>query len=146
MKSFISFLLILVLFLGSVACSRQDVCEEKMLALEGNYYEIFRGHPEEEGKPYTARVLKAGDHWVFSFTLPITLENGSQTLHQFEQEVRWSPEMKDYLFDHLSDYDYEKLGIDFIVTWNDRWWIYMLLKDRSDTGPKVIRKYTWEKQ
>ena len=83
---------------------------------------------------------------MFSFILPITLENGSKTIHQFEQGVRWSPEMKDYLFDHLSDSDYEKLGIDFIVTWNDRWWIYMLMKDRDETGAKVIVKYTWEKQ
>ena len=146
MKSFIPLLFILVLFSGSVACRRQDVCEEKMLALEGNYYEVFRGRPEGEGNPYTARVSKAGDHWVFSFILPITLENGSKTIHQFEQGVRWSPEMKDYLFDHLSDSDYEKLGIDFIVTWNDRWWIYMLMKDRDETGAKVIVKYTWEKQ
>lgn len=137
---------IMALLPGFVACSRQDVCEEKMRALEGKY--LFYGaqniHPEDD--PYTAQILKTGDHWVFSFSLPIKLEDGSQTLYQFEQRVSWSPEMKNYLFEHLSESDYERLGVDFVVTQFNRYWIYMMKKKRSETGISVVEKITWEKQ
>ena len=129
MKSPLYLFVILVLSLGSVSCRHQDVCEEKMHALEGKF--LFYGaqdiHPEDD--PYTAQVLKKGDHWVFAFSLPIKLEDGSQTLYQFEQRVSWSPELKNYLFEHLSESDYERLGVDFIVTRFNRYWICLSSTD-----------------
>ena len=140
-------LLSLALVLVSVACSRQDVCEEKMRALEGNYSLLGIPDPNPEGDiSYPAQISKAGDHWVFSFTLSITPENGPKTTHQFEQRVSWSPELKAYLFEHLSDSDYELMRTDYVVTRINRFWITMLMKDQSETGINVVRQYTWEQQ
>ena len=140
--------LILAVLSGSVACSRRADCEEKMLAMEGYYY--ITTHPDAippEESVYSARIMKTGDRWFFSFTIPIKTDNGTESLHKFEQGVLWSPEIKDYLFDHLSPADYELLKVDYVVTRYDYYKgkIIMEKKYRSDDGSTVIGSHAWVK-
>ena len=136
--------LILILLLGFVACSRQDVCEEKMLAAEGIYCSDLDAFQTEDN-PFNARIMKAGDHWVFSFFLPVTLSDGSQVRHQFEQRVIWSPELKSYLFSHLSESDYELLKVDNVLTrYNPRLRRIVITRMSHDSsGIVALNSYSW---
>ena len=140
--------LILAMLPGSVACSRQDVCEEKMLALEGIYYPSNSSDPDPtEDSPFNARFMKSGEDWVFTYVLTISPDNGPKYLHQFEQRVVWSPELNDYLFDHLSESDYELLKVDHVVmqyqTHLKR--IIMTRMNQGNDGPWNVGSYTWSK-
>ena len=91
--------------------------------------------------------MKSGDQWVFSFSIPVTSDNGRRTPQLFEQRVRWSPEIKTYLFEHLSDSDYKRMKTDFIVTrYSNRGWITLSMKKRSETETMVIDQFTWDRQ
>ena len=138
--------LILTLFLGFIACSRQDACEEKMLAIEGIYWPESNAFQIEDD-PFNGRIMKAGDHWVFSYILTISPDNGPKFTHQFEQQVIWSPELNAYLFDHLSESDYELLKADYVVvqyqTRLER--IVMKRMSQGNDGPRVLNSYSWSR-
>ena len=138
--------LILASFLGSVDCSRQDVCEEKMLAIEVIYCPESSAFQTEDD-PFNGRIMKAEDYWIFSYFLTISPDDGPKFIHQFEQQVSWSPELNAYLFDHLSESDYELLKADYVVvqyqTRLKR--IVMQSMSQGNDGPRVISSYSWAK-
>ena len=138
--------LILAMLPGSVACSRQDVCEEKMLAIEGIYCPESSAFQTEDD-PFNGRIMKAGDRWVFSYALTVSPDNGEKFIHQFEQQVSWSPELNAYLFDHLSESDYELLKADYVVvqyqTRLKR--IEMKRMSQGNDGPRVLNSYFWSR-
>lgn len=137
-------LLILALLAGAAACSRQDIYEEKMRALEGNYYPNKLDSLPDVNSPYVARILKSGDQWVFSFSLPV--EPGSPTFHQFEQGITWSPEVNAYLFDNLSKADCERMGADLVVTEYKKGLIRMVRKVRNDSGFMLLEERIWKRR
>lgn len=151
-KSFTIFLvLIMTLLPGLVACSRIDICEEKMHAIEGEYSFLHHTDPIlQDGGPFTARVLKAGDQWVFSFTLPISPKTGDLYYHQFEQSVTWSPELNDYLFGNLSESDCELFRANYVIThhtsnrvYKNRITMYRFYQDEDNT--QMIGSLIWDK-
>ena len=139
-------LLILALLSGAVACSRQDIYEEKMRALEGNYYPTKLDTLPDVNSPYVARIMKSGDQWVFSFSITLKQGYDSPVLHQFEQRITWSPEVNAYLFDNLSKADCELMKADLVVTEYKKGMIRMVRKVLNDSGLMLIEERLWKRR
>ena len=117
-----------------------------MLAIEGIYWPESNAFQIEDD-PFNGRIMKAGDHWIFSYFLTISPDDGPKFTHQFEQQVSWSPELNAYLFDHLSESDYELLKADYVVvqyqTRLER--IVMKRMSQGNDGPRVLNSYSWSR-
>ena len=123
-------------FLTSCTYSKQ--VSEKMEILEGVYTLLNPVSISIPGKSYLpASVVETDGHWVFSFMIPVQF-NGKTVLHQFEEEIIWSPEINDYLFSSFSEADLTLLNAEKAITSYSNGEISMVLV-------KGLGNQRWEK-
>lgn len=141
---FRSFILGSLAILCLMSCSYKGRISERMDMVEGEY--ILANRPafaDVDGSFFQAQIVEGDGHWVFSCVLPINVDDNT-TLHQFEQELVWSPELADYLFVTLPEKDRELLHADEVVTRFRNGRIEMSLKKRDQSNYTFIT-YKWRK-